>query len=147
MGFVSSNMKLNDIQVYLEEAIQHVNAIGEIPLTEEDYRYLEGKIKLLFQFSANSSMMIDYKLCVVVYWVFAMVYGEKEDNFEHFTKIFDKLPQYLYKNYLNLCLDVFREYGFYTKNEKLVNPIEKVKHLILMQAGLEKLEINYVGIA
>lgn len=137
MSFSLQGKRLNEIQDYFEKELYNVNKIADIPLTYEDYLYLDAKMKILFEVGANSRMIIEYKPCVVVYWVFSMIYAEDKDKV---TRTFDQLPQYLKKTYISLCLDVFGEHGLMKYRKKNQDITAEVRALIAIQAGLEQPE-------
>lgn len=114
MGFASSRMSLMDIQNCLVDNLKKVHVICDLELSEEDYRYLATKIKMLFKFSNDNNIVDDYKLSIIVYWVFSMVYWDKQHlGTLEMEQLFDGLPQYKKKYYLDICMEAFDEYGIY----------------------------------
>lgn len=136
MGFQFEGKKLNEIQDYLEQQMQTVKKIADIPLSKEDYEYLGNKIQTLFVYSNDSKMIIEYKPCVVVYWVFTMIYAE--NDLARVTHMFESLPQYLQRTYMDLCLDVFGEHGFMKYRKKTDDITQEVRSLLAIQAGLSE---------
>lgn len=142
MGFLFQGKRLDEIQQYLEEQMNHVEKISDIPINELDYHYLESKVQEIFDVPEREQLLVQYKPCVVVYWVFTLLYAE--DDTARVTAFFNKLPQYLQKNYLSLCLDVFGEHGFMKYREKTHDIRREVRTLLALQAGLpENLAVRW----
>lgn len=134
MGYVFEGKRLYEIQNYLETQMQQVERISDIPMTEEDYHYLEMKIQTIIDAPERSRLLVVYKPSVVVYWVFTLIYAD--DDTKRVTAYFNKLPQYLQRSYLYLCLDVFGEHGFMRYREKTHDIRQEVRSLLTIQAGL-----------
>ena len=94
MSFASSRMSLLDIQNYLVEQMKGLHIISDLLLSEDDYRYLAAKVKMLFKFSNDNNVVDDYKLSIIVYWVYSMIYWDKENLGElEMDALFEGLPQ------------------------------------------------------
>ncbi|MDD5950050.1 MAG: hypothetical protein PUC39_10045 [Lachnospiraceae bacterium] len=141
MGFASSRMSLMEIQDYLAEHLREVHVICDLELSEEDYRYLSTKVKMLFQFANDNNIVDDYKLSIVVYWVFSMVYWDKQNLGRlEMEQLFEGLPQYKKKYYLDVCMEAFDEYGIYKYPVNYNIPILQAKAIIARHAGVPREE-------
>lgn len=136
MGYLFEGKRLDEIQTYLETQMNQVECIADIPITEEDYRYLEKKIQKIIEAPESSRLLVEYKPSVVVYWVFTLIYAD--DDTKRVTAYFNKLPQYLQRSYLHLCLDVFGEHGFMKYREAPVDIRKEVRTLLTIQARLSE---------
>ena len=134
MGYLFEGKRLDELQSYLDEQMDKVERICDIPVTKEDYLYLEDKILQIMNAPERSLLLVEYKPSVVVYWVFTLIYAE--DDRKKVTAFFNRLPQYLQRSYLNLCLDVFGEHGFMKYRERTYDIRKEVRSLLLIQAGL-----------
>ncbi len=133
MGFLFEGKRLDEIQNYLDAQMNQVERICDIPITKEDYLYLEQKIQQIMKAPERSLLLVEYKPSVVVYWVFTLIYAE--DDTKKVTAFFNQLPQYLQRSYLYLCLDVFGEHGFMKYRESTYNIRKEVRTLLTIQAG------------
>lgn len=132
MGYLFEGKRLHEIQDYLETQMSQVEYIADIPITEEDYHYLETKIQEIITAPESSRLLVEYKPSVVVYWVFTLIYAE--DDTKRVTQYFNKLPQYLQRSYLLLCLDVFGEHGFLKYRKAPIDIRKEVRTMLAIQA-------------
>ena len=108
MSFSSEHLSLDEIQKRLMKQVSSIVVLSDLALTEEDYKYLSTKVKMLFKFANDSNVVDDYKLAIVVYWVFSMVYWDKEHlGTLEMEALFDGLPQYKKKYYMDICMEAF----------------------------------------
>ena len=106
MSFSSEHLSLDEIQKRLMKQVSSIVVLSDLALTEEDYKYLSTKVKMLFKFANDSNVVDDYKLAIVVYWVFSMVYWDKEHlGTLEMEALFDGLPQYKKKYYMDICME------------------------------------------
>lgn len=143
MSFASSRMTLLQMQEYFISQLDQIDIISDLQLSEEDYRYLATKVKMLFKFANNNTVVDDYKLSIVVYWVFSMVYWDKQNlGALEMDSMFEGLPQYKKKYYMNVCMETFHEYGLYTYPVNYEEPELYAKAMIAGHAGIPKDEMK-----
>ncbi len=139
MSYAGSRMSLLDIQNDLSVRMRQLTVISDLDLSEEDYRYLATKIKMLFKFANDNNVVDDYKLSIVVYWVFSMVYWNKEHlGTVEMGQLFDGLPQYKRKYYMTVCMEAFDEYGIYKYPTMYQELFWSSKAVIARHAGIPK---------
>ena len=136
MGYLFEGKRLDEIQTYLETQMNQVECIADIPITKEDYQYLEIKVQKIIESPESSRLLVEYKPSIVVYWVFTLIYAE--DDTKRVTEYFNKLPQYLQRTYLHLCLDVFGEHGFMRYRKLPLDIRKEVRSLLAIQARLSE---------
>lgn len=137
MGYASSRCTLDEIQEDLQEKLQSVRVICDMDLSEDDYKYLATKVKMLFQFANDMNIVDDYKLAIVVYWVFAMVYWDKTQLSKcEMDVMFEGIPQYKKNYYLKVCMETFDEYGIYKFNDQYKDEIHQSLAVIARHANV-----------
>ena len=137
MSFASSRMSLLDIQNYFVEQMKGLHIISDLLLSEDDYRYLAAKVKMLFKFSNDNNVVDDYKLSIIVYWVYSMIYWDKENLGElEMDALFEGLPQYKKKYYMDVCMETFDEYEIYNYQVNYGDVSLYAKALIARHAGI-----------
>lgn len=137
MSLVNAKMSLSDIQNNLIAQLSHTCVISDLPLSEEEYRYLATKIKKLFRFSNDNNVVDDYKLSIVVYWVFSMIYWDKNHLGQlEMDVLFEGIPQYKKKYYLDVCMEAFDEYGLYKYQVNYEDIFYLARAVIARHAGI-----------
>lgn len=145
MSFASERKSLMEIQNQFFKALKHVTVISDLQLSEEDYRYLATKVKMLFKFSNDNNVVEDYKLSIVVYWVFSMRYWDKQHlGILEMETLFEGLPQYKKRYYIDICMEAFDEYGIYKYHVNYEDVMLKYRGMIARHASIPKEELYTV---
>ncbi|MCR4716488.1 MAG: hypothetical protein K5656_04830 [Lachnospiraceae bacterium] len=132
MSYASAHMSLMDIQKDVAHRIRRVSIISELDLTVEDFHYIAAKIKMLFKFPNDNSIVDDYKLIIVTYWVYSMVYEDSKS----IDMLFEGLPQYKRKYYFQVCMEAFDEYGIDRFDLNIERNLRDARALIARHAGI-----------
>ena len=141
MSFSSEHLSLDEIQKRLMKQVSSIVVLSDLALTEEDYKYLSTKVKMLFKFANDSNVVDDYKLAIVVYWVFSMVYWDKEHlGTLEMEASFDGLPPYKKKYYRDICMEAFDEYGIYRYHVGYKDALLRYRGIIARHAGIPREE-------
>jgi len=140
MSYAGARMSLMEVQKDIARRVRHVNLISELDMSSDDYHYIAAKIRMLFKFPNDNSIVDDYKLVIVTYWVYSMLY----DDCTEMDKLFDGLPQYKKKYYFEVCMEAFDEYGIERFDLNVgMNPYES-KALIARHAGIPPSDFEIV---
>ena len=135
MSYAITRMSLMDIQKDIIYRLRKTHIISDIKLSLEDYHYIASKIKLLFRIPNDNSIVDDYKLIIVVYWVYSAVFDDADINFDSFDSLFFGIPQYKKKYYFQVCMEAFDEYGLNRFGLSSDASPDEYKQLILRHAG------------
>lgn len=145
MSFASERKSLMEIQNQFSKQLKQVVVISDLQLSEEDYRYLATKVKMLFKFSNDNNVVEDYKLSIVVYWVFSMRYWDKQHlGILEMEALFEGLPQYKKRYYMDICMEAFDEYGIYKYHVNYEDVILRYRAMIARHASIPKEELYTV---
>ena len=135
MSYAISRTSLMDIQKDIIIRLRKTDIISDINLSLEDYHYIASKIKLLFRIPNDNSIVDDYKLIIVVYWVYSAVFDDVDVDLYSFDSLFAGIPQYKKKYYFNVCMEAFDEYGLNRFGITSGASADEYKQLILKHAG------------
>ncbi len=135
MSYAISRMSLMDIQKDIIIRLRKADIISDINLSLEDYHYIASKIKLLFRIPNDNSIVDDYKLIIVVYWVYSAVFDNLDGDINSFESLFSGIPQYKKKYYSQVCMEAFDEYGLNRFGITVNASADEYKQLILKHAG------------
>lgn len=145
MSFASERKSLMEIQNQFFKELKHITVISDLQLSEEDYRYLATKVKMLFKFSNDNNVVEDYKLSIVVYWVFSMRYWDKQHlGILEMESLFEGLPQYKKKYYMDICMEAFDEYGIYKYHVSYDDVMLRYRGMIARHASIPGEELYSV---
>jgi hypothetical protein len=141
MSYASKHISLAEIQQSFVRQLDDVSVIADIDLSEEDYRYLATKVKILFKFSNGNNVVDDYKLAIVVYWVFSMIYWDSTSlDVMEMDLLFDGLPQYKKKYFLDICMEAFDDYGIYRYPVEYKDAVWAARAVMARHASVPKEE-------
>lgn len=118
-------MKLNELITLaeFEKQLDHVlireknniRTISDIVLSNDEYKYLKQKVKELKKSKMGIMAYEQYKLSLIIYMVHTL---RKEETFKihnkRSMKIMKDLKQHQVRYFINLCNNVFDEYGIDT---------------------------------
>ena len=132
----NKNMTLNDMDNVLERALsmnrQDVRIIADLPVSEEDYNIL---ITRLAPVKSNMALLQHYRISVVTAWVFALHYEQyKKADCRYIIEEW-KIPQYSYRQFLDICNSVFADFGILMYFAEIHNE-EELYNMVITHAGI-----------
>lgn len=134
------NMTLAEMDAVLEQFLTEnsfaVRILADIPLTEEEYRQLLGKLSVL---ERDMATMQRYRLCVLMAWTYALYYGEEDAQYYHvLMEEMDGIPQYFVRQFLKVCGSTFEDFGLNTYYSE-INSKQQLYSMMVAQAGIPEM--------
>ncbi len=123
------------LENYLKEHSTKVRILTDIPLTM-------GECDLLWEAILHAhkdmAMLQRYRLCILTVWAYSLHYGKA--GIKYYRKILEELdgiPQYLQRQFLEVCESTFEDYGLNTYWISIRNK-QELYSMMVAQAGISK---------
>ncbi len=133
------NMTLTEmdtvLEKYLTENSSKVRILTDIPLTIGECDLLWDAILGAHK---DMAMLQRYRLCVLTVWAYSLHYGKS--GIKYYRKILEELdviPQYLQRQFLEICESTFEDYGLNTYCTNIRNK-QELYSMMVAQAGISK---------
>ncbi len=110
----SNKINLLQMQRYFEEQIERVHIIGDLELSENDYRGLSAKLSAFSFFNGSENDIEEYILSIVVYSTYTLIYGNDIQDFDTVIRMLLKRSQYAERLRLIMYRDAFYSFGINT---------------------------------
>lgn len=135
--FFNQSMTLMEMDGALEDALsaprRDIRIFADLPLTEEDFYLLVNKLAAV----KNDMALINrYKISVITAWVFALRYGYcSKWNCRYMAEKHVDVPQYSRRQFLDICNNVFVDYGIAMYFSEIHNE-EELYTMLVVHAGI-----------
>lgn len=133
------SMSLTEMERMIEKELLkqegHIRILGDLDITQEDYRCLHLKVKGIKTQEQTIGLYENYRLSLFTTWVFGMRYEKMEQA--SYDKIYSEIagrPQHMIRMMLTIMEDTFREYKLTTFDIRLDN-IEEACQLLALHSG------------
>ncbi len=135
---MSSNSKVNLLQMqeYFEGQVDKIRVIGDLKLSENEYRSLGVRLKSLSFFAGSEKDIEDYMLSILVYSTYSLIYGNIGTSFEDIFWQVVPENQYMKRMYLRMYKDVFYSYGISTYEVPRIDFLPRCIQLTARHAGV-----------
>lgn len=130
------------MQEYFRGELDNGKMIGDLPLSEADFRCLLIKVRAICKFTTDAKIIEEYSLSLCVYWVFSYIYYDVEKKaIDEINKDSDKLPQYMRKHFLQMFVDVIEDFGVKTSINKSRDLELYSKNLVMINSLFPRKEV------
>lgn len=151
MNLLQTPLTLLEIEHLLERELRNddknYRIVGDLGLTYEDYCFLSLKAKGLKKYENNLDMLEEYRVVILVSWVFALRYAspEKVTREVMYNKI-NSMQQHAMRKTITMLAETLEEYGVNTFGKDIYS-IEGLLTVIGIHAGIpEKVHNTLFGI-
>lgn len=136
-GLFSRGMTLREMDGVLEDVLstprREIRIFADLPITEEDFYLLEDKLVAV---KSNLALIERYKISIVTAWVFALRYGHcSRLDCRHIVERHTEVPQYSKRQFLDICNNVFADYGIAMYFSEIHNE-EELYTMLVVHAGI-----------
>ncbi len=142
MRLFSADLSLYEMERLLEhcfyEEENKVRIIGDLNLTNEDYKYMTLKVKGILRYISKVEVMEQYRLCILTTLVFAIRYEKNAAVIlKQFEKYWNQFQQHQYRFCMQAFGDKLHEIGLSTYSIR-IDSSKELMEVLFIHAGLTK---------
>lgn len=141
MGIFNTSLSLHQIEEILVAQLKNkknnIRILGDMDLSYEDYCYLLLKIRGLEQYRECLEIFEEFRLSVLISWIFSMRLEKNEYNgYKRVKEQMNAMKQHHIRAYVNIMLNVFDEYEINTYKMVQEGTIDDLMALLVVHTGI-----------
>ena len=142
MRFFSADSTLYEMEQQLEnyffEEEHNLRIIGDLPISFEDYKYLNFKMKGIIQYISRVEVLEQYRLCFLTTLIFAIQFEKNvKMTLKHYEQFMNQFQQHQFRFCMRMLAETFHEMGLSTYNIS-VNSSKDLLELLVIHTSLPK---------
>lgn len=141
MGIFNTSLSLHQIEeklaAQLKDKKNNIRILGDMDLSYEDYYYLLLKIRGLEQYREHLEIFEEFRLSVLISWIFAMRLEKNEYNsYKRIMEQMAGMKQHHIRTYVSMMLNAFDEYEINTYKMVEEGTLENLMGLLVVHTGI-----------
>ncbi len=132
----SGKINLLQMQKYFEGQMSRIRTIGDLELSENDFRSLSTRLKSLCFFTGSENIIEDFMLSIAVHSAYSLIYGDVGKSFETIVWMVMNNSQYMERMHLRMFKEVFHDYGLSTFDIEDTDILAACRKLSAAHAGV-----------
>lgn len=139
-SILNTSLSLSEMEEVIEEKLldstQNIRIIGDLGLSQDDFKCLLLKLKGFNKYNNNFSAFITHRLGVVTTCIYSLRYENSTSNAEIINELIINMGQYQVRSFFKICTNTLEEYGLSTYGTE-VSSLQGLLELFTVHAGIE----------